>query len=215
MTSTPAQFAAKLAKTVQEIEGINARAVKDAALVTKDIYERNLRRDIGADQRLSGRNNAKVGARFDVKGTKNPTALVRAVGPAQLVESPSDAHVIFAGRYVNERRTRVGRALGQQLDRRVDAALAFGGGFGRGGFRAQVRYIRNRQKDAGGRAKALNIGGSRGDSNGSPRAWVFHPGVRQGKRTWARSVEESVPRTVEQWRRSQRLNLAKTFTGGR
>ena len=51
---------------------------------------------VTGDGRLSGvgKKGAKVGARYDVKGSTNPTALITATGPMQLIERDTKAHTI-------------------------------------------------------------------------------------------------------------------------
>lgn len=88
-------FAQAMADFPKRIEAANRIAVNRAALaITTDV-----RAAISAatgDSRLSGvgRNGAKVGARYDVKGTVNPTALIRATGPLHFLERPTSAHRI-------------------------------------------------------------------------------------------------------------------------
>lgn len=70
-------------------------AVAEAALVMKRSVEQQRDRATG-DGRLSGvgRSGAKLGVRFDLKGSMNPTALLRALGPWQLIERKTSAHKI-------------------------------------------------------------------------------------------------------------------------
>ena len=68
------------------------RAVGAASLVVKTAVLANLH----GTTRLSGvgRNGAKVGVRYDVRGAANPTSLVRATGPFHLIERDTKAHDI-------------------------------------------------------------------------------------------------------------------------
>jgi len=52
--------------------------------------------DSGGDSRLSGvgKKGAKVGAGYDVKGTRNPIAIVRARGPLHLLANRTKPHAI-------------------------------------------------------------------------------------------------------------------------
>lgn len=54
----------------------------------------------GGDNRLSGvgKNGKRVGARYDIKGRVNPTALIKATGPLHLIERDTSAHEIKAKR---------------------------------------------------------------------------------------------------------------------
>jgi hypothetical protein len=68
---------------------------KSALLITRSIRD-EIRTATGGDSRLSGvgRRGARVGARFDVKGSVNVTALIRATGPMQLIEFDTSPHDI-------------------------------------------------------------------------------------------------------------------------
>jgi len=51
---------------------------------------------LGGVSRLSGvgKRGAKIGVRYDIRGTRNPTSLVRATGPFHLIERDTAAHTI-------------------------------------------------------------------------------------------------------------------------
>lgn len=104
MTS-PAEFTRRMSRLGSELQGATKDAVGKAALDLTQSARRNITVASGGDSRLShvGKRGAKVGARYDVKGTQNPTALVRALGPLQIIERDTQAHDIVAGR------TRTGR----------------------------------------------------------------------------------------------------------
>lgn len=70
-------------------------AVERAAFEAKKVIASEIRSATG-DMRMSGvgTKGARVGVRYDMKGTENPTALVRATGPLHLVERPVKPHVI-------------------------------------------------------------------------------------------------------------------------
>jgi hypothetical protein len=102
--STPDQFARRLGTLQQRLDKNVAGSVGRAALVLKTSVQANLISAIGPDYRMSGvgrrstasRGGAKVGVRYDLKGTRNPTALLRMTGPAQLVERDTKPHTITA-----------------------------------------------------------------------------------------------------------------------
>lgn len=86
-----AQFAGKLHAGGAAIQGATAQAVFESALVGKGIFQANM----GTTRlRNVGKNGARVGARFDMKGGANPTALLRYTGPAHLINNPTSPHVI-------------------------------------------------------------------------------------------------------------------------
>lgn len=75
---------------------IGARqGVTKAALVATTAARASITAGTG-DSTMSnvGRGGAKVGARYDVKGTQNPSALIRATGPLHLLDNPTRPHVI-------------------------------------------------------------------------------------------------------------------------
>ena len=79
----------------RELQAAQLRGINAAALhVTKGI--RGEIRAVTGDMRLSGvgRRGARVGARYDVKGTVNPTAIIMATGPLHFVEHPTESHDI-------------------------------------------------------------------------------------------------------------------------
>lgn len=73
------------------------KGVEKAALVATTAARASIAAGSGGDSRMSnvGRSGgAKVGARYDVKGAQNPTALVRATGPLHLLDNPTAPHQI-------------------------------------------------------------------------------------------------------------------------
>lgn len=125
-----------VAQTGPALQDAQARGVRAAALEATTLIRAEIRKASGGDMRLSGaaRNGkgAKVGAGFDIKGSTNPTALIRAYGPIQLIERDTAPHLIMArSRFVIRGgvRVRQGRrsAAGRRL--RGKAALTIGGGF--------------------------------------------------------------------------------------
>lgn len=90
----PAEFAAKLARLPDAVKRAEKAGVRAAALAATTIIRQNVNAVVpGGKLRGVGKAGAKVGVGFDVKGTNNPTALVSARGPLQLVESPTKPHV--------------------------------------------------------------------------------------------------------------------------
>lgn len=73
----------------------NIAGVNKAALVATTAARASIQAGSGGDNILSnvGR-GAKVGARYDVKGVQNPSALVRATGPLHLLDWPTSPHQI-------------------------------------------------------------------------------------------------------------------------
>lgn len=95
-TQTFGQFAVKMATFAAELQPMMTTATAKAALLVTNSVRDQTRADSGGDMRLSGvgRRGARVGARYDVRGGRNPTALVRATGPMQLLELPTRPHLI-------------------------------------------------------------------------------------------------------------------------
>jgi len=90
------EFAAKMGRLPDELAQASRVGVGRAALhVTTDVRA-EIRAVTGGDMRLSGvgLRGARVGARYSVKGTQNPTALIRATGPIQLIERDTQPHGI-------------------------------------------------------------------------------------------------------------------------
>lgn len=72
------------------------KGVNEAALTVTLSTRAEIATATKGSNRLSGvgLRGAKVGAGFDVKGTQNPTALIRARGPLHLIERDTKAHVV-------------------------------------------------------------------------------------------------------------------------
>lgn len=89
------QAAARLNRLAVEIEQAGRKAVSKGALDAKNALLASLDNAAsGRRLRNVGKSGAKLGVRYDVKGTSNPTALVRATGPWHLIENPSKPHTI-------------------------------------------------------------------------------------------------------------------------
>ena len=103
-----------------ELAKAQRRGVQRGALhVTRGIRD-EVRAATGGDMKLSGvgRKGARVGAKYTLGGGSNPTALIKATGPMQLLEHNTRPHII------------------KPRKRRGAKALALRGG----GFAAAVRH---------------------------------------------------------------------------
>lgn len=89
--------AGRVAKIGFEVQKANKTSVTRAAFVAKDMIQHEIKRvaPSGRLRNVGSSPGAKIGVRYDVKGTKNPTALVRAIGPLHLLENPISPHVII------------------------------------------------------------------------------------------------------------------------
>jgi hypothetical protein len=100
--------------------------VEQSALLLTRAARASIAAGSGGDSALSnvGRRGggARVGARYDIKGTDNVTALVRATGPLHLLDNPTAPHRISAR--VAKGRSRASRAAFYNA--------IFGGGSGYG-----------------------------------------------------------------------------------
>src|SRR5262245_32516577 len=101
------EFAVKLGAFGSQLPASMAAATGKAALHVTSSVRDATRADSGGDMRLSGvgLRGARVGARYDVKGTQNPVALIRATGPMHFLERGAGPHQI------RPRRRRGKRAL--------------------------------------------------------------------------------------------------------
>jgi hypothetical protein len=79
--------------TADALPAAQRRGVQKAALLVTTAIRSEILSATG-DMRLSGvgRRGAKVGAKFDIKGTANPTALITATGPLHLIERDTQPH---------------------------------------------------------------------------------------------------------------------------
>lgn len=140
MSRTPAQFGMKLARLQQEVTTIPPHAVDRAALMVTTSVRRELASALPSGRlRNVGKRGAKVSVGYNVKGTRNPTALVRMRGPAQLVERDTRPHAI-APRRRGARALRNAGARGERSTNR--RALAIPGV----GMRPSVRHPGTRGK---------------------------------------------------------------------
>ena len=105
MTRGLGDLAASAARTSAALVDAQRAGVRRSALHVTGKIRDQVRRDTG-DMRLSGvgKRGAKVGAKYDIKGTTNPTALITATGPLHLIERNTAAHSILPrGRRVSKR----------------------------------------------------------------------------------------------------------------
>jgi hypothetical protein len=91
---TSRRLAGRLQQFAAEIEGVTRRGVNESALLVTTSVAAFLG---GRSIHLSGvgSSGAKVAVRYDIKGSRNPTAVVYMTGPAQLVERDTRAHTIL------------------------------------------------------------------------------------------------------------------------
>jgi hypothetical protein len=119
MATSAAGLANKFYATASGLRQMNASAVGAVALRSKNLLLNELTKAIGSDHRMSrvGRKGARLGVRYDVKGTDNATALVRATGPWQLIEGPTKPHEITskAGRRGRGRRKPISTPYGPRM----------------------------------------------------------------------------------------------------
>lgn len=96
MAQTLKQFAARAGNLGPDLQANLRRGINAAALHTK----RSIEAEMGAAGISGGRlrgvgtKGARIGVRYDVKGTDNPVALVRATGPFHLIERSTRPHRI-------------------------------------------------------------------------------------------------------------------------
>lgn len=161
-TSTSvAEFAAKLTQAGAAVQGATRASVAEAALAGKAIFLANM----GTTSMSNVGRGAKLGARFDIKGTTNPTALLYYTGLVHLLNNPTSAHAIYP------RGATVTGADGSVVRGRVLRETRRGTrGVNKGGFR-------------GSGAKGLAF------PDGNVRLYANHPGT-SGKRFYERSVPQ-------------------------
>jgi hypothetical protein len=88
-----AKFAAKTRRYALAWQQANTQAVAVSALAAKMAVLAQLGPATGGDLKLSGvgKKGAQVGVRYGVLASGNPSALVRATGPFQLIERDTKA----------------------------------------------------------------------------------------------------------------------------
>jgi len=89
------KVAAGLIAAGTAISRARSQAIRNAALKAKNVQLDELDKvSRTRSLRNVGKKGAKLGVRYDIKGTKNPTVLVTANGPWQLIEGDTKAHRI-------------------------------------------------------------------------------------------------------------------------
>lgn len=147
-SKSAAELSRKLNAYAESIPNANREAIGESALLIKDTVLPLMAAATGGDLRLSGVGRppgAKIGVRYDVKGSQNPTALVRATGPAHFVEWDVKPHTVVAKRTAR-RTSRRGRIAAVE-----------------GGDTSGITGVLASERITGGFAKyAKNAGGSKG-----------------------------------------------------
>lgn len=145
-------FADRLGKLTTAIEKGRKDTMSAAALAAKNAHLSIMRPDSGGDLKLSGvgrakgrPGGAKVGVRYDIKGTGNSvTATVRATGPLPLLANPTAGRVIRSAYAKGKaRRGFVGPTVGGQFSGDRRAVLNIPGI----GYRRSARHPGTRGKN--------------------------------------------------------------------
>lgn len=180
-TVTPAQFAQQMLAMPAAIEDATREGVSDAALELTTVARKNIAAATGGDSRLSGVKSrsglaAKVGARYKLNDNPtNPSALISAEGPLQLVERDTKPHGEIAGDVGRLRADSRGVVSRSRVARHAAKQELYDALFGSEGA----------HPFAGTTPLATPYG---------PRYRVQHPGTR-GKHPFARAVESVAPYT--------------------
>lgn len=120
------QFASRMNQLARTYDAIPKQVVTAAA----QVYTNTIRHmvdvsTVGGKLRHVGKSGARIGAKYDVKGSANPTAIVQATGPFQLIERDTKAHQIPRASRTRRGRTPSGRLshkrvdTGRQLSQRI------------------------------------------------------------------------------------------------
>lgn len=122
------QAGARLKKLATEIDRADKMAVNRAALAAKTVHLAELRKvaPSGRMRNVGSPPGAKLNVRYDVKGIRNPTALVRAIGPWHLLEHVIKPHLIIPKKTGRQSK---GRGARRQNKQALYNAL-FGGEYG-------------------------------------------------------------------------------------
>ena len=111
-TRTTTDFAARIMQIGMAAQKSQKDAVFRASMLVKQEIEKELTRAIGGDHVMSNLRNKsgfkRFSVGFNIKGTTNPTSLIRARGPWGLVENGAKPHSI-PKRGQLARRSRLGR----------------------------------------------------------------------------------------------------------
>lgn len=184
-----ATIARQSARMAAEVSAAGRNACAAALLEVKGSIERERKRVTSTGRlRNVGSSGARLGVRYDVKGQKNPTGLIRATGPWHLVEYDTKRHFIVA-RGLGFRSTAATR--GQRASR-AGTVMAFGG---------QARGIFGGYGKKG--KRALVIGGM-------ARAYAAHPGTK-GRAPFRKGVEAGTPKAVNVVNKAHTAAVVKGF----
>src|SRR4051812_10988285 len=93
------RFIVKMSKVESLLQPTLVAGIRSAALTTVAVIRSETAAAApGMRLRGVGRRGAKIGVGFDVVGTANPTALIRARGPYHLLERATKPHPVAARR---------------------------------------------------------------------------------------------------------------------
>lgn len=179
------QFATKMGRLADDLQRSQRDLTSEAALAATNVYRAGIRTAAPSGRlRNVGARGASVGAGFDVMGSVNPVAKIRARGPLQLLEWATRPHKIIP---------KAARRLG-----------------GTRGFSKSARQQNLYSYLFGGGGKAaLAIGAPVNDFRNS----VDHPGS-QGKRPWEIASPAAINAAGVTWTRAGRRKLAQHLSGG-
>ena len=184
-----ARIQAQSLRMAQEVSQAGRSAVAAALLEVKGSVERERKRVTSTGRlRNVGSSGARLGVRFDVKGKRNPTGMIRATGPWQLVEFDTQRHFIVA-KGLGFKSTRASRG---ERARSAGSAATFGG---------QARGVFGGFDRKG--KKALTIGGL-------PRAYAAHPGTR-GREPFKKGVEAGTQKAIDVVNKAHTTAILKGF----
>lgn len=191
-TVTPAQFALQMRALPATVEKSTRSAVEKSALQLTSHARLNIAAATGGDSRLSHvgkRGGAKVGARYKLnRSTSNPSALIFAEGPLQIIERDTKAHGEIP-RSVGRLQRRSDGVLDRSRSARHDAKQRlYSALFGSGGF-------------SGATPLSTPYG---------PRFKVAHPGTK-GKHPFGRAVTAETPHIPTTFQRELQAGLARVF----
>jgi len=200
-SKSTAELAAKMTAAGKSLVNNNRDAVAAAANAYKGSVLEQARKDSGGDMRLSrwGKNGAKLGAGYEVKGTVDASAVLRPrpAGVWRVLEDGAKPHLIIPGLT-----RRQGRALTL-----FSVMAGQGGDLGGYDIGALAATARGNRNNRGGRrrrsGKALLFGGEH-------YAYARHPGTK-GKGTWSKGLRRGDKAAPVAYRRTQAEGLLKVF----
>lgn len=175
----------RLNKLPSAVTQANKKAVERAAFAMK----RSVQKQPGYRDRLKnvGKSGARLNVRYDLKGLENKnaaTAIVKAVGPFQLIERDTKAHSIMP-RGVGRAQGRTKAARRQAKQDLYDAL--FGGRVG-----SNVKPLRTPY---------------------GPRYRVDHPGTK-GRHPFEKGVNAALPEVRKIMGNATTTSIRQTFLGG-